>query len=115
MGRKCRFSVGQVVRYRGLPCVVVDYRQDRKGRGTYRLVRLTHLPAGRGFGSAVWVPSEKIGDHPPVDNRHTAVSVVKANDKLEPDRGCACQCCAHVSIPLGVILSSGELKESHVS
>ena len=114
MGRKRRFTEGQVVTYADQPCVVVGYRQDRKGRGSYRLVRVLHLPAGRAFGPSVWVASEKIVDNPHPDRRSVTVRAVKANDRLGPDRGCTCQCCPHVSIPLSAILGGGEFKESYV-
>jgi len=113
MGRRRRFLLGAVVSYTGIPCVVVDYRQDRRKRGSYRLVRLTHLPMGKGYGPAIWVDSWRVASHDYPDSRPTAVQTYRANVKLGADRGCSCECCAHVAIPVGVIRPDGSLEADH--
>lgn len=111
MGRKRKFGIAEVVTSRGRPAVVVDYRQDTRGRGQYRIVRLTSLPSGRGYGPAIWQDSHLLLPYPWDDARPTAVKMYRANERLgDADRGCACQCCAHVAIPPGMIRSDGTLE-----
>lgn len=111
MGRRKKFRIGEVVTYRGRPAVVVDYRQDAKGRGFYRVVRLVSLPSGRGYGPAVWRESYRLSERKDwSDGRPTAVKQYRANQKLGAERGCSCECCAHVAIPVGVIRNDGTLK-----
>lgn len=114
MGRNRLFDVGEVVTYQGRPCVVVDYRQDSRKRGSYRLVRLLFLPAGRGYGPAVWVESQKIRQNNWGERRPSAVRIARANAKLGDDRGCSCECCPHIAIPLGVIRADGTLEGDDV-
>ena len=106
MGRHKRFTIGQVVIHNGIPCVVVDYRQDRRKRGSYRLVRLLFLPAGRGYGPAAWIDSQHIQASNWPERRWTAVRIARANARLG-DRGCQCECCCHIQIPLDQVLSDG--------
>lgn len=93
--------------------VVVGYRQDGRGRGDYRLVRVTRPLAGQTYGHTFWLKSYRVD---PVGTRYTrAVSVVRANDRLGPskDRGCSCQCCAHTAISLSMVRADGSLAWEH--
>ena len=77
--------------------IIVDYRQDGTGRGMYRVVRTLHPVNGATFGEPTWVAPQLLA---PMNapNRPRAVRIYKANNRLE-ERGCACQCCTHESIP----------------
>jgi hypothetical protein len=109
MGRPRKYRLGDVVSYEGEPAVVVDYRQDGRKRGSYRLIRLISLPAGRPYGPAVWVQSYKVDNNDWPDRRWTAVQNFRANSRLG-DRGCTCQCCPHLAIPPSAVRSDGTLE-----
>jgi hypothetical protein len=117
VSRLRKFQLGDVAQWvkpiEGVPdvesvkyfCIIVDYTQDGRGRGMYRVVRTLHPVSGATFGEPVWT-----GPHTliPLDvpNRPTAVRVYRANNKLV-ERGCSCMCCAHEAIPKKMIRKDG--------
>lgn len=112
MPRRKKFQPGDVVAYTRYPdpifyAVVVGYRQDAKGRGEYRLVRVNRAVAGQLYGHTFWLKSYELFA---TESRYQrAVSVVRANDRLGKslERGCSCQCCVHTATPLSQIRSDG--------
>ena len=117
MGRRRKFELGDVVwgvkPIEGVPYfhemeyfgVVVNYRQDPRGKGEYHIVRTLHPISGATYGYPFWVvPHELTGLDVP--QRWTAVKTYRANNRLE-ERGCSCMCCAHEAIPAGMIRKDG--------
>ena len=109
MGRHRKFTIGEVVTWQGQAVVVVDYRQDTRGRGEYRVNRLVAVSGGRAYGPAVWVTSDKLTTHPWPHARPNVATTYRANSKLGPERECGCNCCPHVRIPPSMIQSDGTL------
>jgi len=120
MGRTRKFEIGDVAFWykpvEGVPnvetmhyfCIIVEYKQDGRGKGRYRVIRTTHPENGATFGEPAWVNTYDI--YPlDVPNRQTAVSIYKANQKLV-ERGCTCNCCAHEAIPKGQIRKDGTFR-----
>lgn len=114
MPRPRKFQYGDVVLdnylYEDDLAVVVDYRQDRQGRGFYRIIRLTHLPGGTLYGRPAWRESRWLTN---ADASYTrARSVYLANKRIgtAADRGCSCNCCPHTAIPLSDVLGDGSFR-----
>ncbi len=111
MPRPLKFQPGDVVTDIGNKpdqlAVVVDYRQDDKGRGEYRVIRLTNAVNGHLYGPAHWVKSYRL--HPTGSTYKRAVSVYRNNAAIgtAADRGCRCNCCIHTAIPASVVKADG--------
>ena len=105
MGRSRKFELGDVAYYRSVFVVIVDYRQDTRGRGEYRVVRVQHPFNGSAYGDSVWIPPHLLlkTDYNP---RPNTVRVYRANLRME-HRGCACNCCPHEAIPRSDINADG--------
>lgn len=120
MSRTRKFEIGDVAVWTksiegicGTPAVryfaiIVEYKQDGRGKGRYRVIRTLHPVSGATFGEPAWVNTYNLT---PMDvpNRQTAVSIYKANQKLV-ERGCSCNCCAHEAIPKGQIRKDGTFR-----
>ncbi len=96
-GRKPKFVPGEIVRIKedGTMAVVVDYRQDKRQRGEYRVVRLIYrsqpiYPAGR----AVWYKANLLDRTEDRAKADIVRSRYNANERIG-ERGCSCQCCIH--------------------
>ncbi len=116
MGRNFKFEIGEVVRYNDTDhAVIVDYRQDTRGRGEYRMVRTT-APHGKQFGAATWRKSYLLWKSEVTHIRGGIVRTYKANLRLGglEDSGCLSQCCAHVAIPISQIKTDGTLGSDDV-
>jgi len=109
MGRKRKFTIGEIVTWQGKAACVVAYRQDAKGRGEYRVNRLIAVSGARAYGPAVWVASNFLSSHPWPHCRPNVVTTYRANQRLGKDRDCSCNCCPHVRIPPSVVRSDGTL------
>jgi len=107
MGRKKKARLGDVVDYGPGFAVVVGYRQDTRGRGEYRLVRVNRAVAGQTYGHTFWMKSYLIA---PTGSRYArAVQTVRLNDLLgkSRERGCSCQCCVHTAIARSQVKGDG--------
>jgi len=114
MSRRKKFQPGDVVevswRADTAPAryaVVVGYRQDAKGRGEYRLVRVNRAVAGQTYGHTFWLKSYELTA---TGNRYKrAVQTVRLNDLLgkSRERGCSCQCCVHTAIAHSEVKNDG--------
>lgn len=116
MGRKFKFKIGEVVRYNDTDhAVVVDYRQDTRGRGEYRIVRLS-APHGKQYGAAPWRKSYVLYKSEVTHIRLGVVSTYRANLRLGglEERGCLSQCCVHVAIPVSQVNKDGSLGSDDV-
>ena len=109
MGRRHKFEIGDVVRYSDTDhAVVVDYRQDTRGRGEYRIVRIT-APHGKPYGAATWRKSPLVHRSEVTNRRMGMVYTYRANLRLGNERGCFSQCCVHVAIPVNQVRKDGTL------
>ena len=112
-GRKPKFQPGDVAAYPDgttQHVAIVDWRSDSKGRGEYRIIRVTHPRNGHLYGDTTWVKSYLL--HPMPFTFKRAVAVYRANEKLGTagERGCRCNCCPHTAIPLSDIRADGTYK-----
>lgn len=83
--------------------VVVDYRYG----GEYRVIRINSPIAGQLYGQAIWMKSGRL--RATLLTYKRAPGIYRANKRLGKDRGCSCNCCAHVSIPRSEIRQDGTL------
>ena len=113
MGRPRKFNTNDLAYYitedgRKQYAVIVDWRSDTRGRGEYRIVRLTHPQGGRPYGAAAWFKSELL--HTTGKTWGYKVSMTyRMNERLKRfgERGCECQCCVHAAIPRRVVRPDG--------
>ena len=79
--------------------------------GYYQVVRITNPVSGQTYGQSVWKRSDMITKY---EDRTFVNGLLnlRANEKLGGwrERGCSCNCCAHVAIPRGQILPDGTLR-----
>lgn len=114
MPRPLKFQPGEVAEDYGSATprwvVVVDYRQDSRGRGEYRVIRLSNPTNGYLHGPAFWVKSYRL--HPTDWTYKRAVSVYRNNQAIGDgsDRGCRCYCCIHVATPASDVEKDGTFK-----
>jgi len=118
MGRKRKFTTGDVVWWgrKHSSAVVVDYRQDYKGRGEYRVVRLLAASGGKAYGPAIWVQSHFLSNNTsPRNRRDSARTIWRANQRIgDKDRGCTCNCCPHIAMTRSEINHDGTFTSDEV-
>jgi len=110
-GRKPKFFPGEIVRIKddGVMAVVVDYRQDVRKRGQYRVVRLIYRSQPiYAAGRAVWYKANLLARTNERDHADIVRHTYNANERI-PDRGCTCQCCPHIKIKISDIGDQGQL------
>lgn len=107
-GRKPKFFPGEVAWWaeQDTHVVVVDWKSDAEGRGSYRVIRLQSLYPHRRVGPAVWALSHKLSRIKGRPRAERSRSVYRANERI-PERGCACQCCPHVAMELSDVGADG--------
>jgi hypothetical protein len=108
VGRNRKFDEGDRVhvstKHVIIDGVIVDYRQDDKLRGEYRVQRQINNWAA---GPPVWQDTWTLTGTSGVNRR--LVNTYRKNLAI-PDRGCKCNCCVHVAVPLGEVRLDGTFK-----
>ena len=108
MPRPMKFEPGDVAHVDdGGWVVVVDYKQDTKGRGEYRVIRLSNPLNGYLHGPPHYIKSYKLSQTAFVYKR--AVSNYRNNEAIgtTAERGCRCQCCIHTALPPSMVKADG--------
>lgn len=109
MGRKRKFQLGDVANWADQEWVVIVDWQRRAGKGMYRCIRLQHPLNGLMYGAAFYALPQDLYPTTQPNRFRSTVKIYKANERLE-ERGCTCNCCAHVEIPVSDIRSDGTFR-----
>ena len=90
---------------------IIDYRQDSAGNGFYRVLSITHMPAGQCYGQPRWVAAFRLDKPAERYKYRRARTVVNANERLgtSQERGCSCNCCPHLAMTSREIRPDGTL------
>lgn len=108
-GPKLKFEPGEMALYWGVEhckpepiyVVIVDHKSDKRGRGSYRFVRL--IGKGRPhrrYGPAIWGISSDLDRIEGRPKANTSRRIVAVNERIEKtyDRNCQCNCCPHLAL-----------------